>query len=179
MYGYKLNLNKDMVRTHLIQRLNKPEDRSNPFAFGGGLRNGGLPDVDLELLNKLFSFDYMGSAEFEWGAVPAAISFISEQASKETPLFPEEECLISGIHRDVYYICPKQYEKGVKTLISKLLDNESELRLKQPSGLSIKVKNPQSPYYADTVGWLELDNGFFFFTDKEMFENVKNFFGVN
>lgn len=178
MNGYKLYLNKEMVRTHLIQRLNKPDGSINPFAFGGGLRNGGLSDEDVEVLKSVFSFDYMGSAEFEWGAVPAAINFIAEQASKETPLYPEEECLTSGVHRDIFYICPKQYEKGVKVVITKLTENESSLRLKEYCGLLERIKNPRSGYRQDNVGWLELDNGFFFFTDKEMFENVKNFYGI-
>jgi hypothetical protein len=32
--------------------------------------------------------------------------------------------------------------------------------------------------YADTCGWLELDNGYFFFTDKEMYEKTAKLFGL-
>ncbi len=34
----------------------------NPFAFGGGLRNGGLSGEAMNLLRGIFSFDYMGAA---------------------------------------------------------------------------------------------------------------------
>ena len=78
----KLELLKEMKRTYLIQRLEKPrtlkiagvELKDNPFSFGGGLRNGGLSKDATDLLRPLFSFDYMGAAEFEFGAVPEALS---------------------------------------------------------------------------------------------------------
>lgn len=62
----------------LIQRLVEPRKDanpiigSNPFVFGGGLKNGGLSDEATKLLDPLFGYDYMGSAEFEFGALPKA-----------------------------------------------------------------------------------------------------------
>ena len=61
-----------MKRSYLIQRLLKPHDNVmlSAFAFGGGLVNGGFSKEAMNILKSVFSFDYMGSAEFEWGAVP-------------------------------------------------------------------------------------------------------------
>lgn len=168
MNSDKLTLNYEMKRPHLIQRLNKPLDSLNPFAFGGGLQNGGLSDKAMDKLKNIFSFDYMGSAEFEWGAVPAALDFIAEQ----------KDSLTSGIHLGVYYICPGPYEEGVKAVITTLLEDERSLRLKVNCGLSERINNPQDNYRKDNDGWLELDNGFFFFIEKEMFENTKRLFGI-
>lgn len=177
MYG-KLYFQKKMKLTYLIQRLCKPIGHPNPFAFGeAGLRNGGLSDEAMAQLKGIFSFDYMGAAEFEWGAVPAALKFIAEQASKRTPLFSKKDCVTSGVHSGVYYICPRPYEEGVKTIITTLLENERSLDLKEYCGLAERVKDPQG-YKKENVGWLELDNGFFFFTDVEMYEKTKLLFGV-
>jgi hypothetical protein len=107
MYGDKLVLQEKMKRTWLVQRLQKPapmsikgKDISNLFSFGGGFRNGGLTDEAMALLKNVFSFDYMGSAEFEWGAVPQALSFLATQT------------LVSGTvavkpGNIVYYLCPE------------------------------------------------------------------------
>ena len=177
MYGDKLSLQKEMKRTYLIQRLCKPIGRPSLFSFGGGLKNGGLSDEAMSQLKGIFSFDYMGAAEFEWGAVPAALTFIAEQAQKRMSFVPMKFCMTSGEHSGVYYICPKPYEAYVKTIITTLLEDESSLRLKEYCGLAERVKDPQG-YKKENVGWLELNNGFFFFTDSEMFENTKKLFGI-
>ena len=170
MQNSKLSLKGKMDRSFLIQRLEKPSGPPNPFTFGGGLKNGGLSNQAASLLSTLFSFDYMGAAEFEWGAVPAAIDFIGKQAAGGH--------LVSGIHEGVYYICPRAYEAGVKELITKLLDDESALNLKEGCGLKYAMSPYRDQKYPGHAGWLELDNGFFFFSDQEVFENTKRFFGV-
>lgn len=171
MFAEKLHLKEQMDRSYLIQRLLKPVGRFNPFSFGGGLRNGGLSAEAVELLEGIFSFDYMGSAEFEWGAVPTALQFVAEEAGKGQ--------VASGEYRGVYYICPSSYEQGVRKVIGALLDNVRSLRLKEYCGLSDAVNPSAPPRRNPIVGWLELNNGFFMFTDAEMFENTKRLLGVN
>jgi hypothetical protein len=74
----------ELRRSWLVQRLNTPhtgvwgKDKDNPFAFGGGLRNGGLSDTAMDLIRGIFSFDYMGAAEFEFGAVPTALDGLAK-----------------------------------------------------------------------------------------------------
>lgn len=60
----------ELEQTWLIQRLNKPYPRKDSigeiFSFGGGLKNGGLSDNAMALLRPIFSFEYMGAAEFDY-----------------------------------------------------------------------------------------------------------------
>jgi hypothetical protein len=163
----KLPLRRQMKRHYLIQRLNKPLGVPVTFGFGGGgYRDGGLRQEALEVLKDTFSFEYMGAAEYEWGEVPTALSFLFEQGMAGQ--------LVSGEHRSVFYIAPRTYEQGVKNLIGQLLDDEKAARLRDRSGLADSLTKIEPR----TVGWLELDNGFFFFIDKVMFERTKELFNV-
>jgi hypothetical protein len=195
MFDRPLQLKPTMTKSYLIQRLHKPYIKlnipgtgvvDNPFSFGGGLKNGGLSDTAMDLLRGVMSFDYMGSAEFEFGAVPQAFAFIASQAIEQNLVIGE----IFLQNQSVYYICPKPYEEEVKKRISALGENEhNAFRLKERCGLQdylqaeeiAKIrKNPRIvEYYKKNVGWLELDNGFMFFTDKDMFKGVCKLFGVD
>ena len=69
--------------THLVQRLKKPFMKlgmaiRNSFAFGGGFKDGGLNPEAAALLGEIFSFDYMGAAEYEFGAVADAFKTIAK-----------------------------------------------------------------------------------------------------
>lgn len=168
-----LMLKKTMDRTYLIQRLNKPEVSPSPFDFGGGLPRGGLDKNFMNVIKYFFTFDYMGAAEFEWGAVPAAIKFVLEQVKANN--------VTCGQHQGVFYISPKEYENGVKLTIEKLLEDESELRLKESCGLKRRMRSlgDIQERRSMNVGWLELDNGFFFFSEEEMFNKTKILLGIN
>lgn len=166
----QLYLRDQMRKSYLVQRLHKPSYRTvqgkkvdNPFSFGGGLKNGGLTDKAMDLLRDIFSFDYMGSAEFEFGAVPAALSFITEQWVKKNAVTGEVE--------GVFYVCPKPYEEEVKKRIKFFkTDQKRGWETKEHVGLFEATKPDASEYAKKNVGWLELDNGYAFFTDKEMFD---------
>lgn len=171
----KLSLQSEMSSSWLIQRLQKPRYRvvdgkkiDNPFSFGGGFRNGGLSEGVMTYLREIFSFDYMGSAEFEFGAVPAAIAFLAEQAT--------EDNLITGEIVGVHYVCPKPYEEEVKIRLKGMKKKESR-DTKEHVGLSDYFKKDASEHDRKNLGWLELDNGYAFFVDKEMFEGFVAFLG--
>ncbi len=176
----KLRLNEPMKRTYLIQRLHVPHQfglggvkTDNPFTFGAGLKNGGLSDVAMDLIGDIWAFDYMGSAEFEWGAVPQALAFIAEQT------YARNLCagtIHLGNNSIVYYITPTTYEKEVTSRIGALHEDEKPFDLKEPCGLSRYFKSDN--IYRNTVGWLEIDNGFIFFVDKEMFDKTCILFGI-
>ncbi len=162
-----------MERTHLIQRLKKPRGSAIAFSFGGGLPAGGFSKEAQELLKNVCTFDYMGSAEFEFGEVPRAFYRIAEyssnrEASSGELCFPDE----------VYYICEKGIEREVKGVIAQLVRNEEELRLKEPCYLWESITG-EPEWASDYVGWVELDNAFMFFTDREMFNKFQNLFSIN
>jgi len=68
-------------KANLVQRLTvvSPDGRLNPFSFGGGLSGGGLTYDAISYLP--FHFDYMGAAEYEWGAVPDCLQTLATNAS--------------------------------------------------------------------------------------------------
>ena len=42
------------------------------------MRNGGLSNEAMDLIRGIWSFDYMGASEFEWGAIPKALGEIAK-----------------------------------------------------------------------------------------------------
>ncbi len=78
----------------LVQRLiprPKTSGMLNPFAFGGGLVQGGLTKAAMDALP--FRFDYMGASEYEWGAVPECLYTMAENSADlvaSTILIPVE-----------------------------------------------------------------------------------------
>lgn len=72
-----------MEPTRHIQRLLKPNAKSsgNPYLFGAGRPNGGFDDSAFDAISKIFSFDYMGRGEYEFGALPNSMGRIYDYAT--------------------------------------------------------------------------------------------------
>lgn len=181
MINEKLTLRERMKDTWLIQRLEAPVVRvvdgkrvDNPFSFGGGLKNGGLSENAMAVVRDLFSFDYMGAAEFEFGAVPAALHFLMEQATYKNLITHFINVGNKKTPEWVYYICPKEYESEVVKRI--ILLRKDKIRLKEYSRLDRVFEEGTT---TRTKGWLELDNGFMFFVDREMAAKVWYLFELN
>lgn len=181
--------------TYLVQRLEKPRGygklglMDNPFSFGGGLRDGGLNPEAMNLLRPIFGFDYMGAAEYEFGALPKALKALAEGELAFGSLeFREEdvvECRKVSKKREplplhyytVYYLCPKRYQKEVVKRIYE--DAKGKLDIKNGyKQFSQTLRMDEERWPDDTIGWFELDNGFFYFVDKEAAEKTAALFGV-
>lgn len=176
-------------RVWLIQRLKSPFKipegmenvplmqfaAANPFAFGGGLANGGFSKEAMKALTGVFEFDYMGSAEFEWGAVPKAFRMLAEGRKA---LVAYE---IEGLPRPVYVLAPKALQSEVTGYL-RVLGSErypEGVRLKETSQFyDALTPGAKDSYPVKTVAWLELDNPFFFTIDKTIFETMKAMFQV-
>lgn len=185
--------NAALRETYLVQRLERPwGEAANPFSFGGGLRNGGLQKEAMALLKGIFTFDYMGSAEFEFGAVPKALTAIYKVAvegglmsgtvllteasvAKVTTWDRSRRQLPLKADPIVYFICPSAWEGEIVHRIIALAGGKG--RLKEGTRLA-NVLRPDPAHEDRVAGWLELDNGWFFFTDREMFEKVAALFEV-
>ena len=165
-----LTLNKELERSYLIQRLHKPQPSmkiagteivDNPFSFGGGLVNGGLSKEAMNLLRGIFSFDYMGAAEFEWGAVPAAIAFLAEQSEKKNIVAGAINFLpVEKGEELVYYVCPIPYEEEVKKRIGALRRMDKDIRLMEHCGLKEyfdEIHEKRKEWARQNLGWLELE----------------------
>jgi hypothetical protein len=180
-------------QSYLIQRLQKPfaserMELQNLFSFGGGLVNGGLSKEAMVLLSTIFRFDYMGSAEFEFGALPKTLSKIYESRQDYTGFntkvkwkYKDWSCKkpvhVTG-EQTIYVICHKDWQEEVKSRIKLYaMDryHETKEMILLNSNLWIANSKDKTP---DTVGWLELDNGYFFFIDEEMFGKTCALFGI-
>ena len=175
--------------SYLIQRLELPwKTASNPFSFGGGLMNGGLNKEALNLLDGIFTFDYMGAAEFEFGEVPKALNKIANtelavttytfneaQVRKVTTWDRKRSELPLKPDPTVYILCPKGWEGEVT---SRILDiARGRARLKEQTRLDEALR-PDPDHPRRVQGWLEISNGYFFFTDWVMFEKTAALFGL-
>lgn len=184
----------EMRRSWLVQRLNKPLSfnarlgiKDNPFAFGGGLKNGGLSDDAMDLIRDVWSFDYMGAAEFEFGAVPKAlreiagaklITFIISVPLAEVPKnWRDHSDATPDGESDVYVICPERFRDGVTERVNAWARNEYP-SLKERLGFTSALR-PFEYWDHRRGGWLELDNGFLFFTDRDMWEKACRLFGID
>lgn len=152
---------------YLIQRLKAPRNPT-PFDFGGGKLNGGISKEAMSVLSQVFSFDYMGSAEFEWGAVPKALDSLSKLD------------LVKSQEGKVFIICPKEIEQDVKDWI-KLASEGRQGHTKEFVGLKEVLEGRK---YPQTKGWLKIEEDryceepFMFFVDQTMFENTCKLFGI-
>ena len=171
---------KELEPTYLVQRLAKPypvtdsplSQLGNLFSFGGGLKNGGLSDDAMQLLSPLFRFDYMGSAEFEWGAVPESF----RQIAKERKDYALWEYTIYDT--TFYVIAEKSLKEEVNAVIKKLADKK--LYLKESSGVDVACGKSMwtTKEQCQYIGWLELNNNFLFFTDKNTAESIISLFEI-
>ena len=182
-----------MIKSYLIQRLKIPDPTiwgkmKAAIAFGGGLKNGGLSDEAIKLIRKIWSFDYMGAAEFEFGVIPKTLrsiancqknlicnSFITHY-NYHSYQWEGESKEYNGNGR-IYYICQKDHEKDVKKNLSFWASNGHH-NTKEVILLSKSMSGCKEKYEDPVVGWLELDNGFMFFTNETMWRDTCNLFGI-
>jgi hypothetical protein len=181
-----------MEKSWLIQRLEKPRQvlgMDNPFSFGGGFKNGGLSDDAMDLIRDIWSFDYMGAAEFEFGAVPKALNKLAQNADDlvafefEISLadveadFRDKSAVIEGTAKTLYALARAGDRDEVESRIRGWASEQYNRNLKETTRLASTLR-PHQEWDGGVVGWLELDNGFMFFTDQDMFTKTADLFGV-
>lgn len=186
-------------KPHLVQRLNKPRNqgRPNPFAFGGGHRFGGLTEEAARDLSTAFDFDYMGAAEYEYGAVPKAFASIWESGQKgeleawefEIPTASiklprrwnphQQEFILPDTQTiKVYALAPKAIKADVEAFIRETAKEDKtrdECVMLWRAYVTIPALKDPDP--SRLRGWLELDNGFMFFADREMWVQMTDKIG--
>lgn len=161
-----LVLKETLSPSHLIQRLLKPRDH---WYHLDTIYPEGYPDQMMFTLHQAFDFDYMDSPRFRSVPIPRALQFLATKIKLGQ--------IVTGQTCFVYYICPTSYESQVRTVINRLLFYEKSFGLEKPCGLhEYFLTDIIIPTQA--VGWLELDNGFMFFADLDMFESTKKLFEI-
>lgn len=179
--------------TWLIQRLEQPYGDTptgaalNSMAFGGG--GSGLSRDAMRMLSGVFSFDYMGAAEFEFGALPKSLAPFARDAKSlvafTLTLGPKEYADSFArrwkkkggkkLAREVYVLCRGDDREYAESIIRSCALNKKDL--KEPSRLEDALDRIDGEE-CRTCGWYELNNGFFFFTDRAMWERTCALFGV-
>lgn len=180
-----------MRRSWLVQRLNAPRGSDSPFSFGGGLHNGGINADAMNLIRQIWSFDYMGAAEFEFGAVPEALQRIADtklrhlgthsfalRVPKDVAKPWSEETAPEAHERTVYVIGRKDWHEEIERRVRGWAkrDGNDDFRTKESVMLDSALRPGR--YTPDVLGWLELNNGFMFFIDEDMFTKTASLFGV-
>jgi hypothetical protein len=188
-------------KPYLVQRLLKPykteevksekasllKKMANAFSFGGGLINGGISNGAMEKISKIWRYDYMGAAEFEFGAVPESLERMAKGRKGLTAGSIEVTAKAyeyAGLKRklqkaesNVFYVCPKSIEENVREWIPILADETGkDFHTKEGVFLAQNVLGRE--YHTERVGWHDISNDFLFFTDRQMFEGFCSLLGV-
>lgn len=182
-----------MIETWLVQRL-LPAPKSEKAAlvtqvFGGGML--GLRPEGWKAVQQVFDIDYMGSAEYEFGTIPKCLKELAEDAENlvATSIVVPVKNIEPNYNRQlaartkagkpkkrqpvhpaitdhvVYVLCRKDHLEGAEERIQRLAGN----KIRTKGGTQFpRALDPIGEEYIKTNGWLELDNGFLFFLDKDM-----------
>lgn len=158
-----------MKQIRLVQRLKEPIGQSNPFSFGGGLVNGGFSEEAMEMLKNIFSFDYMGAAEFEFGGVPTAFQSLAMLAIDDK--LSSTWIPIDG--KKVWIIAPTKELSEISAWIVSHSGADFYGDMKESLGLKSSLEG------SDNVkGWLKIEKDrdceepFMFFIDEDMFDKM-------
>ena len=186
-----------MLRSWLVQRILQPReyrdavDSLNMGAFtDGGLSRGGFTDEDNRKMKTIFRFDYMGAAEFEFGAVRDAMYLMLEDGKdlvgKTIPMqyvykphfwegryeggpVIDEGATLTG-QRNVFIIARKKHMKEVIEKL-KLWACEGP-QMKEPPCFDKEMTGRWKDELMAPVGWFEIDNGFMWFIDDNMYKGM-------
>lgn len=122
-----------------------------------------------KLLKNFLHFEYMGSAEFEFGAIPSWFVDMAKKAS------------VGNLDRwIVYYGKEKFYVIGQSDLKEEITEQIELLildqyRLKERSRIDEYLERNQ---YCKTTGWICLDNPYMFSVDERIINYMCTFWGI-
>lgn len=155
-----------MENSWLIQRLCKPTRSINPFAFGGGYKNGGLTDEAAQLLAPIFSFDYMGAAEYEFGDVARTFGVIIDGVVNDY----YERITVEVAGHTLHVFCNKHHVAEMEARLKELYDGKHKTR--DLLMLHGALNDEDSNY----IGWLELNNKWIAFRESEPMDKLMALF---
>ena len=160
-----------------------------------------VAEEDVFKLCSIVDFDYMGNyggnSNFEWGEVPRALELIADYVGDNahvtgTIAFNHPLLYRRKAGTDVYYLCHREDERYAKATILNLAEEGPkrlwqlaeelpEPNLKEPCFLrEVLQGNTDHKQFKNRLkGWLELDNGFFFSVDPDMYKKTVQWFEQN
>jgi len=113
-------------------------------------------------IDSILSFDYMGSAEFEFGALGESLGRIRKNIVNYTYL----DVPIKGKVFSVF--CDSSIKSEIKTFLEDL--SERKYRLKEFSGIPEVVAGKDNFYIERFNFWWDLDNDIMFWVKNNEFE---------
>ncbi|MBT6995700.1 hypothetical protein HN865_01725 [Candidatus Woesearchaeota archaeon] len=158
-----------MLESYLIQRLRDPTKDIRESNFKNG-SNGGISYGIFGNLSSICTFDFMNNDEFRYSVINRGIEKIIKYSSEG-----KGSSGIIELSSPIHYICEKDQKRKVKGLIQRLNNNEDKLKLKEPTLLQESLENPEE---ARIKGWFELNKGFMFFLDQEMYKRTVDLFRI-
>lgn len=191
-----------MYDTCLVQRLTAPSTSDMhdkiEHVFGGASKIDMGPE-GFKILRTIFTFDYMGAAEYEFGSVPRVLKALAEDhdklmathivvpADKIEPNWKRQrpKRTAKGKIAKKQPVFPPINDKVVYVLCRKEHLSEVDKRVNLLAGSKIRTKmgtrfpetlDPIGEFDGKVTGWLELDNGFLFFVDKVMWRKTTALF---
>jgi hypothetical protein len=189
----KFSTNQDFCTPNLVQRLLAPGAASGMSSY-----KLGASERQMAALAPVFGVDYMGSSEFEYGVFPRSLNEFQEYVRKGKVEVRElmvdarfskwidgQERVFSG-EKTVYLLSPRKYMNGAENFLKKLATEGEQPGLVEPThfaeALFAKdiqaVQKSLSASYRPVVGWYDLGNHYFVFTNPETLEKTKQLFGV-
>lgn len=119
---------------------------------------------DAKGLDVNFQLDYMGSSEFEWGAIPKALKSLREHAERFT-IF--ESTMSLGTHtRTVYFVADEQDYQGQREHFGVWAD--SGFRGKESTHFPQVFRGEDEHFYGRTVAWWAINDNIAWTLDPEL-----------
>jgi len=138
-----------MNSSYLVQRLQERQDNSS----------------EKKGIDKYFSMDYMGSSEFEWGALPKSLKEIRNRL--DHILVEQITC---GKHT-CFFVGTKKQISTAKELFTDQI-GEMKIHLKESTYIDYAYGTSDTNLFASlgksTVGWWDVVNHFFLFKTKQL-----------
>lgn len=187
-----------MTAPYLIQRLlppfkNAAENRGRPstdMVFGGARD---LTQDQHDFICDLFRLDNMGSAHFEFRAIPDALDRLANNAGMrayqiDMALTPAGGTLSHFKLRpkmQTFHILstPNALDETLTTIKSLAEGHENGLARPADVGWSVFLDDviAKRPFYSGSnkaIGWHDIENDILFFTDQSMFNAVRERFKI-
>ena len=112
-------------------------------------------------IDSIVHFDYMGSSEFEWGALPKSLGNIRSELNEYTYLdVPMQDKVIT-------VFCKDSQKSDIKLYLTELAENK--MRLKEFPAFNSYIKN--DGYFKDRFDfWWDIENDLMFWKKNNEFE---------
>jgi len=107
-------------------------------------------------IDSIIRFDYMGSAEFEFGALPESLKIIRDNIDD----YIYQEIEINKKKITIFY--DKKFESEILEFLIKL--SEDKFTLKEYSDFNSYINN--GPFYNNTDFWWDIDNHLMFWKEN-------------